>query len=363
MTIHFIRFGNETVNPLRYFLKMAQKKISFEYLFRVLFHLIFWFFWIGLPILNSYMDNDEKRFNYLMDSIPVTLANVPFFYFNSEFLINRFLPKGKITSYILSLLLLFVVFLFIHYQIKDYVIDSHVVRFYDFRTIFPVIFIISMSTLYGLITFMIQQTRTMQEEHEERMKSELSFLRSQISPHFIFNVLNSIVYLIRTKSGLAERVTIELSELIRYMLYESDNKQVALEKEIQYLQNYIELQKIRFGDDVPISLSLQGDFSNKTIEPMLLIPFVENAFKHGVGMVANPRISIEVQCKGNEFNFEVTNCIGPETNDQKDPNSGIGLKNVTRRLELLYPDAHSLDISEKDGNFIANLNLRLKKSS
>ncbi|NBA88044.1 histidine kinase [Emticicia sp. CRIBPO] len=309
------------------------------------------------------MDNDQNRLNYQIDLIPVTLAQVPFFYFNSEYLIYRFIPKGKIPSYIVSLLLLFVVFLFIHYQIKDYIVDSHPVRFYDFRNIFPVVFIISMSTLYGLITFMIRQTKVFQEEQEERLKSELSFLRSQISPHFIFNVLNSIVYLIRIKSDLAERVTIELSELIRYMLYESDNKQVALEKEIQYLQNYIELQRIRFGDDVPVHISFNGDFSNKTIEPMLLIPFVENAFKHGVGMVKSPKITVNVNCSDSVFDFEVTNCIGPETSDQKDSNSGIGLKNVTRRLELLYPGSHSLSIFEKDGNFIANLKIELKNSN
>ena len=266
-----------------------------------------------LPILNAYFDEDKERLEILIKILRLVFFSIPFFYFNSDFLINKFLKKGNISGYILSLLLLFLIFLISYYLIKDYLIDKYPIRIYDSRTLFPVLFIISMSTLYGFIIFMIRQARTNQEEQEERLRSELSFLRSQISPHFIFNVLNSIVYLIRSKSKNAERVTLELSELIRYMLYDSDNKHVMLESEVKYLTNYVELQKIRFGEDVKITLKLEGDFSNKTIEPMLLIPFVENAFKHGVGYVLKPLIDIDIICFGNKFVFKVKNKVGPET--------------------------------------------------
>lgn len=336
------------------------KKISSDLLFRVLFHLIFWFFWLVLPILNSKLDGDTERYAFLISILPTGFFSVPFFYFNSEFLINKFLPKGKVTSYIISLLLLFVVFLFSYYLLKKALVVKYPIKIYDSRTLFPVLFIISMSTLYGFIIFMIRQSRVNQEEQGERLKSELSFLRSQISPHFIFNVLNSIVYLIRSKSPNAERVTIELSELIRYMLYDSENKQVPLEKEIEYLKNYVELQKIRFGEDVSIKMSLEGDFNSKMIEPMLLIPFVENAFKHGVGFVKKPFIDINITCVGNKFSFKVKNLIGPETSENKDSNSGIGLKNVKRRIELLYQDMHNFTINENDGFFETDLKLELK---
>ena len=343
-------------------MEILNKKISSDLLFRVLFNLIFWFFLMVLPILNAYFDEDRERLEILIKILPLVFFSIPFFYFNSDFLINKFLKKGNISGYILSLLLLFVIFLISYYFTKDYLVDKYPIKIYDSRTLFPVLFIISMSTLYGFIIFMTRQARTNQEEKEERLKSELSFLRSQISPHFIFNVLNSIVYLIRSKSKNAERVTLELSELIRYMLYDSDNKQVMLDKEVKYLTNYVELQKIRFGEDVEIILNMKGDFNNKTIEPMLLIPFVENAFKHGVGYVLKPFIEIDINCSANKFNFKVKNKVGPETSEEKEPNSGIGLKNVKRRIELLYPNTHKLVINQNNGYFDSELSIELKNS-
>ncbi len=224
-------------------------------------------------------------------------------------------------------------------------------------------FVAAMATGYGLVTEFLQEERRTREEKQERMQSELSFLRSQISPHFIFNVLNSIVYLIRSKSDLAEPVTIQLSELIRYMLYETDNKQVPVSKEIDYLKNYIDLQKLRYGDDVEIKVKIEGNDSSLTIEPMLLIPFVENAFKHGIGMVHNPVIDIRLSYIGNVLNFTVENKIAPETRESKDFSSGIGLKNVRRRLELLYPGSHGLQIEDNGIMFVARLSLTLKRNN
>lgn len=307
------------------------------------------------------MDGDTNRYDFLMKALPLGFLSMPFFYFNSEFLIQRFLPKGQVTSYIISLLLLFVVFLVTYYLFKDFLINKYTIRIYDSRTLFPVLFIISMSTLYGFIIFMISQSKKNQEEQAERLKSELSFLRSQISPHFIFNVLNSIVYLIRTKSKSAENVTLELSNLIRYMLYETENKQVLLEKEIEYLENYVKLQNVRFGEDVKINLLMNGEPGSKMIEPMLLIPFVENAFKHGVGYLKEPKIDILIDIKNaNKFEFKVKNLVGVEKSEHKDPNSGIGIRNVKRRIELLYPNAHTLIMNNSGGVFEVILVLDLK---
>jgi LytS/YehU family sensor histidine kinase len=185
-------------------------------------------------------------------------------------------------------------------------------------------------------------------------------LRSQISPHFIFNVLNGIVYLIRSKSEQAERVTIQLSELMSYMLYESDGEQVTLEKELKYLENYIQLQRLRFEDDVQIDFEVNGQISTQMIEPMLLIPFVENAFKHGVGMIESPLIDIKVICDEKSLVYRVKNKIAPETPEHKDRSSGIGLKNVRRRLELLYPDTHEFSVQQMEGWFEIALKLKLK---
>lgn len=336
-------------------------KISSDLLFRVLFHVIFWFFWLVLPILNSIMDDDKSRLEWLIMTLPLGFFSMPFFYFNSEFLVRKFLHKGQLTSYIMSLLVMFSIYLFAYYLLKDYLVDKYPIRIYDSRTLFPVLFIISMSTLYGFVIFMTSQAKKNQEEQAERLKSELSFLRSQISPHFIFNVLNSIVYLIRTKSKEAESVTLELSNLIRYMLYESENKQVLLEKEIEYLENYVKLQNVRFGDDVKINITMEGNTGSMMIEPMLLIPFVENAFKHGVGFIKNPSIDIFLKTiDGQKFVFKVKNLMTNEKSNVKDPNSGIGIRNVTRRIELLYPNSHNLEMKQENGFYEVYLELDLK---
>lgn len=345
-------------------MQLSERRVSSDRLFKLLFHVIFWGFWLVLPMLNAKMDDDQKRYEFLRMVFPATLACVPFFYFNSEFLIKKFVTKGNITGYVLSLLALFAVFLISQFFIKDLVLDRPV-KIYDSRTLFPVLFIISMSTLYGVIIYLSSQSRKTQEEQEEKLKSELSFLRSQISPHFIFNVLNSIVYLIKKEPKKAENVTLELSNLMRYMLYESENKQVNLSKEIEYLKNYIKLQEMRFGEDIKINLEIESFVnSNLVIEPMLLIPFVENAFKHGGLAVKNPEIDINLSLEEDKYlNFRVRNKKANNQNTLNEKDSGIGLKNVRRRVELLYPEAQNLEIKDKDGVFEISLKLLLKKVS
>jgi two-component system LytT family sensor kinase len=340
------------------------KGVRSDILFRVLFSLVFWFFWIVLPLLNAVLDSDNVRLDKLINVLPLNLMAIPFFYIIGELLSTRLLLKGKLTVYFLSVSLTFGIYLFCYVLLKDYLIDYFPIRVYDSRTLFPVLFVMGMSTLYGLILLIISQNRSAEEEKAERMRSELSFLRSQISPHFIFNILNSIVYLIRVKSDNAEKVTIELSKLIRYILYESENKYVLLEKEIEYLENYVGLQKVRFEEDVDIQLNIVGNPTGLFIEPMLLIPFVENAFKHGVGFIKDPFIKIELSITPeNSIQFKVTNKCSPKLDEApKDASSGIGIKNVRRRIELLYPATHKLQLKEENGVFDVYLRLILKNS-
>ncbi len=144
---------------------------------------------------------------------------------------------------------------------------------------------------------------------------------------------------------------------MRYLLYESGDVHVLLEKEIAYLENYVELQTIRFGEDVDIRLRVEGSATGQFIEPMLLIPFVENAFKHGVGLIQDPVIDILLSIREHELFFSISNKIAPETEACKDSASGIGLKNVKRRLELLYPEQHRLDIHHADDLFTVQLTI------
>lgn len=326
-------------------------------IFPWIFHLVLWSVWIGLPFLNA--GENERNFSFALWMLPVTLSRIPFFLLNTEWLIPRIFRKRGIGAYLVGLILLIATFSILGQVYKFTLIPDGVLgkRVDWFWSIIPVVFIAAISTGYGFIIYLLRQDQVRQEEQQQRLTSELSFLRSQISPHFIFNILNSIVYLIRSKSDQAESVTIKLSELMRYMLYTPQEEQVPIEKEIEYLENYIALQETRFGEDVAIHFEKKGHSSSLAIEPMILIPFVENAFKHGVGLVSDPIISITVEVSRSEFVFSVRNKIGPETAMEKDESSGIGLKNVKRRLELLYPENHQLIILDDDGWFSVELRL------
>ena len=311
------------------------------------------------------MPGDNEKFRiFSIWLIPVSLTNIPHFLLNTEWLIPKVLKRYGVMRYVVGLLLLTAAFTLVHYFMKEWMIPEEI-RFNRndwFWAVVPVLFVTAISTGYGFITYLIKQEREEQDKQQERLQSELSFLRSQISPHFIFNVLNSIVYLIRTNPELAESVTIRLSELMRYMLYTTEHEQHPLSREVEYLQNYLNLQKIRFEEDVDIQFHQQGETGTQLIEPMILIPFVENAFKHGVGMLQQPVIEVDLSFSEESLSFRVRNKISPEPREDKDFSSGIGLKNVKRRLELLYPHTHQLKIENRDGWFEIHLSLRFHQA-
>ncbi|PWG81089.1 sensor histidine kinase [Pararcticibacter amylolyticus] len=228
----------------------------------------------------------------------------------------------------------------------------------EFRIV-PFFFVILCSYCYRILRDHAKRERALKEHENEHLKTELNFLRSQISPHFMFNVMNSMVSLARKQSPLLETSLINMSSLMRYMLYETGDKQVSLNTEIEYLKNYIDLQLLRYGDSVKLNLYINGHTQGYHIEPMLLIPFVENAFKHGISMIEAPLIDISLAVDANThwLNFNVVNSISPQK-DKSDNGIGIGLVNVQRRLALLYPEKHTLSIG-RDNN-IFNIKLKIK---
>lgn len=325
----------------------------------VIFHICLWGIWLYLPLSNT---RDEDLYNRTIMILGyIVLEHIPMFFFNTEWLIPKILHKKGATPYFWALMVLILVMGvwndFLSDTLRQFLSHDKRPKGSYFWSFVAPIFVAAISTGYSLFSYVVKEEKLKQEKQQERLQSELSFLRSQISPHFIFNILNSIVYLIRSKSSLAEPVTIKLSELMRYMLYESDNAQIPLDKELAYLNNYIELQKVRFEEDVDIQLHTDGVATTQIIEPMLMIPFVENAFKHGVGMVLDPIIDVSLKITETDLSFSVRNKIAPESSEDKDMSSGIGLKNVKRRLELLYPNAHHLDIKNDGDWFEVNLNL------
>lgn len=198
-----------------------------------------------------------------------------------------------------------------------------------------------------------QQTDLLVQQHS----TELALLKAQVNPHFFFNTLNNIYSLVYKKSDDAPAALLKLSEIMRYMLYESKTDTVPLEKELLHLENYLELEKLRHKEPSFISYKTKGDPSGIMVPPMLLLSFVENAIKHGKRKVEHPGIIIRLRVGIDEVNFTVINYT-LENQDQQPKPEGIGLQNVTRRLELLYPKSHNLEITHVKNQFKVSLTLK-----
>jgi len=226
-----------------------------------------------------------------------------------------------------------------------------------FFSIFPYFFVFASSCAYQLVRDRLKAQRLLKDRENETLRTELSFLRSQVSPHFMFNVLNNMVALARKGSPDLEPSLIKLSQLMRYMLYETDEQKVPLEKEIEYLQAYIDLQRQRFGHTVKVSTDMRMQEPVYIIEPMLLIPLVENAFKHGTGMIGDAEIDIRLTAANGCLHFCVRNKFNPSTAETRDNTPGIGLPNLKRRLNLLYDRQHALSTTIDENFYTTSLKI------
>jgi two-component system LytT family sensor kinase len=219
------------------------------------------------------------------------------------------------------------------------------------------IFYAFLYTVYGLVFFFIRYAQHKELEQKDMViqnrQSELSFLRSQINPHFLFNSLHNIYSLMYQNAAGAQEAILSLSDLLRYMLYDASEK-VPLQKEIDYITRYIELQKIRFDHVIHAPMHVTGDTAALPIAPLLLIPFVENAFKHGDFSGDQEGVEITIHAGPRSIYFH---CVNRKGHGLKDAAGGIGLQNVQRRLALLYPDKHTLKIDDTDNHFTINLEL------
>ena len=196
---------------------------------------------------------------------------------------------------------------------------------------------------------------------KERSEAELKFLKSQINPHFLFNSLNSVYFLIDKSNKEAREALHKFSEMLRYQLYEAGGEPIGIEKELLYLRDYVDLQRLRKDEQYRVNYSCAPDVAGFSIEPLLLIPFVENSFKHlshfGNGKLN--QVDIDISRSNGEFSFSVANTVDHGIKSTTERAGGIGLNNVRRRLELLYPEKHTLDISEDDGWFKVKLKLKI----
>jgi sensor histidine kinase YesM len=336
----------------------------------VLLHVIAWVVLFTIPklLIPSYEGHDKpkelpKPFNDLVFIIIINFSWIALFYINSLVLIPRLIYRKKYWMYSLVNLLIYTWLIF---QIWIIFFFYNATQYFHWRlhivyTFFVFLFIQAASTAYQMIKDRIEADKLLKDKENENLKTELSFLRSQVSPHFMFNVLNNMVALARKQSDQLEPSLIKLSSLMRYMLYEADEDLVSLESEVEYLQSYIDLQLQRFGNKVAVKINLSEIDADYEIEPMLLIPFVENAFKHGVSGLADAIIEIELKAVHNQLYFVVRNNYNSQLEEIKDKTSGIGLVNVKRRLQLLYRSAYQLIINDDNNSFTVSLQLNFHK--
>jgi len=201
-----------------------------------------------------------------------------------------------------------------------------------------------------------QAERRARDIENEHLRTELSFLHMQINPHFLFNSLNTIYGMSLKKSDNAPKAVLKLSQLLRYMIEETGHDTVPLEQEVTYLNNFIELQKMRSGPSLTVTFDVDGDINGANIAPMLLLPFVENAFKYGLNSSMESPIQINLSVSKDRIVFSVINRKFENTGRHS---SGIGIPNVERRLQLLYPDRHELKIQDNEDTYFVKLNISL----
>jgi sensor histidine kinase YesM len=343
--------------------------------YSILLHLLFW---LGILLYEGFVWGmvDGKYAEKFISSLIELPLKISATYFTLYVLIDKFLVKGKYGAFLLLLILSMGVF-------------GVILRVLNFYTIYPMYYpegmnisvfflpkiLISIFVTYSLVaivaTFhlikhyykhqqaaqLLQQTAEQLEK--EKLAAELKLLKSQINPHFLFNTLNNLYVLTLNHSDKAPETVHKLSELMSYMLYDSNQAEVPLEKEIQYIKNYIALEKIRYGDRLEVSFTVYEKLKDIMVAPLLILPFVENSFKHGASnQLKAGWIHIDVEVQNQLLIIRVENSK-PEFKLEDKISSGVGLDNVRKRLDLLYLNRYSLQLFDEPDTYMAVLKLSL----
>ncbi|HMH34604.1 MAG TPA: histidine kinase [Puia sp.] len=346
---------------------VVNRQINYK---RILKHLLFWLAYTLYQILQQLWENtDEFSFHarpQLFTNIPIDIL---FVYINLYVLMPHFYYKRRYVQYVLTLIVLLladgIVARYFTWAVwlnwdklhnpdiylsenKNFFIPVRILR--NSVQTYPVI---AVTMLIKLMDNSFKQEKQLREIEKEKFSAELRLLKAQINPHFFFNTLNSLYALTLKGSAQASKVVLRLSDLMHYMLYEASSNKVLLKDEIKYLENYISIEQLRFAERLDLSFQYSGDIEGKHIAPLLMLPFVENAFKHGV---ENDKgwVTINLNVIGSRLFLKVENSC---TAVSKQKSSGMGLKNVKRRLELMYPGNYQLTINETAGAFEAELEM------
>lgn len=375
------------VTELRNFMTVHMKQHPFifsdEKKYRLRRHAAFWaFWWIFFGILYSYtakislLPNFKRLPIALLDSFFFLSAHVFLSYSLMYYVIPSLLLKGKYVKTTWTILLLFFLTACISALIGTYVLP--VLRYNLFGIPFSdpanTSYLLSLlAGLRGAITvgglaaaiklmkyWYVKEQRNLQLE-KENVAAQLQLLKAQVHPHFLFNTLNNIYSFTQNSSPEAAKMITGLSDLLRYMLYEGNRPLVPLAKELEMIKDYIGLEKTRYGNKLELHLDLPADTNGLYIAPLLLLPLVENCFKHGTSQVLEqPWVNLQVVIKDRQLQMKLLNGKVKEKNDEP-VHAGIGIKNVQKRLSLLYPGHHEMTITNEEEVFIVNLKIELEQ--
>jgi signal transduction histidine kinase len=308
-----------------------------------------------------------------LETLLHVLTQILFCYPVIYFLLPRFLQPRKYLSFFLSLAAWSVVVYFVYYLVHVLLFSRiHAMVGLKFRPPELVYWftLISFISYFPVSTGLALALKTSknwylkrlenQQLFEENSNAELQLLKAQIHPHFLFNTLNNIYSFTLKKSGESSALIRKLSDTIRYMIQDCDAYQVSLKKELHMIQDYMELEKIRYGSRLTMEIDIEGNTETKMVTPLLMIPLIENSFKHGTSqMLKHPWIVLRIITASNWLNFQITNSK-PYSHPSTPVKGGIGLLNVKKRLQLLYPEKHQLNIVSNDDSFSVSMKIPLE---
>lgn len=336
---------------------------------KFMLHFMVWMFLITIFTFAATSGFNASEGIYFL-FLGLSVVNVLIFYVNLYLIIPISLDKRKFFIWMLSCLVIAITFVAVKYGYMFYLYELSGLKMIAkngkmfFREPSVIIlsafiingFFIFLSTVYKFTVDWFFNEKEKSDLEKQSLTAELAFLKSQINPHFLFNSLNNIYSLAYQKSDATPDAILKLSEIMRYMLYESNENLVSLEKEIIYLRSFIELQKLRFKGNAQVILEVEGQIHQQHILPFILISFVENAFKHGLATDPENPIHINISVIEDKLLFSIKN---KKSGLNKDQTGGIGMVNVKRRLDLIYPNQYKLSIENQDDHYYSELYLNL----
>jgi sensor histidine kinase YesM len=331
-------------------------------------HLLFWVFVI-LYIAWGFGFEKYTFLEALVSSIAFLPGHLIIVYPLLYLLIPNFLAKRKFILFFIGFLLTLIAAKYISEFIAIQTESNHLFRGFQRRVgrfITPFVNVSSIAASIKLIKYFYFQEKKALIAKQEQTQAEIELLKSQVHPNFLFNTLNNLFAHTLRKSPESPKIVVGLSDLLRFMIYESRVELIPLEQEIKLLKNYIGLEKLRFGDELDISFTNSGDIENKLIRPLLLLPLVENSFKLGVSRQQSQKwISLDIHVEGNNLKFKLSNSSDNDDDSNTSPQMKEegGLENVKKRLDLLYPQNHTIIIRNEPGMRFISLDIKLVQNS